>query len=146
MINGKTISQLPGIQEKYFIFSKKLLIMLLQCKQLLVTVIVTVTVEVLPAIAFQHIHDFDYCKGEWVKVLYENEPHIGLILDVNTSDKLSRVKCLVSSQGKHWKLEFERNSVWYSEYAVLGRPDNDPTMDRRQVLCTNYKHLIHAYH
>ena len=38
--------------------------------------------EVLPAIDFQHIHDFDYYQGEWVKVLYENEPHIGLTLDV----------------------------------------------------------------
>ena len=64
------------------------------------------------------------------EVLYENELHIGLILDVNTSGKLIRVKCLVPSQGKHWKLESERNSVWYSESDVPGRPDNDPTMDR----------------
>ena len=66
-----------------------------------------------------------------MKVLYENELHIGLVLDVNTSDKLIRVKCLVSSQGKHWKLESERNSVWYSESDKPGRPDNDPKMDRR---------------
>ena len=56
--------------------------------------------EVLPAVDFQHIHGFDYCQGEWVKVLYETEPHIGLILDANTSDKLIHVKCLVPSQGK----------------------------------------------
>ena len=81
--------------------------------------------EVLPAI------DFDYRQGEWVKVLYESELHIGLILDVNKSDKLICVKCLVPSQGNHWKLESERNSVCYSECDVLGQPDNDPTMDRR---------------
>ena len=64
-----------------------------------------------------------------MKVLYENELHIGLIFDINTSDKLIRVNCLVPFHGKHWKLESERNSVWYSESDVLGRPDNDPAMD-----------------
>ena len=65
-----------------------------------------------------------------MKVLNENESHIGLFLDINTSDKLIRVKCLVPSQGKHWKLESERNSVWYSESDKLGQLDNDPKMDR----------------
>ena len=83
-----------------------------------------------------------------MKVLYGNEPQIGLILDVNTSDKLICVKHLGFFQGKHWKLESERNSVWYSRADVLGRPDNDPTMDKYSlyVACTNYKHLNHAYH
>ena len=74
----------------------------------------------------------NYYQGKWMKVLYENELHIGLILDVdvNTSNKLILVKCLVPSQGKHWKLESERNSVWYSESDKLGRLDNDPKMDR----------------
>ena len=66
-----------------------------------------------------------------VKVLYETELHIGLILDVNTSDKLIRVKCLVPSQVKYWKLESGRNSVWYSESDLLGRPDNYLTTDRQ---------------
>ena len=87
--------------------------------------------EVLPAIDFQHNHDLDYCQGEWVKALYENQLFIGFILDVNTSDKLIHVKCLVPSKGKHWKLESERNSVRYSKSDVLGRPDNDPAMERR---------------
>ena len=69
-----------------------------------------------------------------MKVLYEDEPHVGLTLDINTSDKVTFVKCLVSSQGKHWKLDFDRNWVWYSECEVLGRPDNDPTMEKRGAL------------
>ena len=87
--------------------------------------------EILPAIDLQHVHDFDYRQGEWLKVLYETEPHIGLILDVNTSEKFICLKCLVPSHGNHWKLESERKSVWYSESDVFGQPDNDPTMDRQ---------------
>ena len=65
-----------------------------------------------------------------MKVLHEGKPRIGLTLDTNTSDKFICVKHLISSQGKHWKLESERNWIWYSESDVLGRPDNDPTMER----------------
>ena len=138
MINGKTIPQLPGTR-KVFHFFKRVTdyVVAVQTitsdssdyKEFSFLTRKFASGEVLPAIDFQHIHDFDYHQGEWVKVLYENELHIGLILDVNTSDKLIRVKCLVPSQGKHWKLESERNSVWYSESDVLGRPDNDPAMD-----------------
>ena len=46
------------------------------------------------------------------------------------SDKLICVGC-----GKHWKLESERNSVWYSKSDVLGQPDNDATMGRQGGLC-----------
>ena len=77
--------------------------------------------EVLPSIVFQYVHDFDYQQGEWVKVLYETKPHIGLILDANTSDKCICVKCLVPLQGKQWKLESERNSVWYSKSAYYAQ-------------------------
>ena len=61
-----------------------------------------------------------------MKVLHGGKPHIGLTLDINTSDKLICVKCLVSSQGKS-----ERNWTWYSKSDMLERPDNDPTMERR---------------
>ena len=115
--------------------------MLLHCKPLQVTVVITKSFhfligkftsgKVLSATDFQHIRDCDYRQAEWVKILHENESHIGLVLEVSTSDELIRVKFSVHSQGKHWKLESERNSVCYSEYDVLGRTDNYPTMDRR---------------
>ena len=67
---------------------------------------------------------------------YEAEPHIRLTLDVNATNKLIHVKCLIPSQGKHWKLESERNlvwysesDVWYSESGVLGQLDDNPTMN-----------------
>ena len=78
-----------------------------------------------------YLPDFDTRQGQWVKVLHGGKPHIGLTLDINTSDKLICVMGLVSSQGKHWKLESERNWIWYSESDMLGRPDNNPTMERR---------------
>ena len=56
-----------------------------------------------------YLPDFDSRQGQWVKVLHGGKPHIGLTVDINTSEKLICVKCLVSSQGKHWKLESERN-------------------------------------
>ena len=139
MINGKTFPQLPGIR-KVFQFFKRVTdyVVAVQTitsdssdyKEFSFLTRKFASGEVPPAIDFQQIHDFNYCQGEWVKVLHENEPHIGLILDVNTSDKLSPVKCLVPSQGKHWKLESEMNPVWYSESDVLQQPDNDPTINR----------------
>lgn len=64
---------------------------------------------------------------------------------MNTSDNLICVKNLVPFQSKHWKLESEKNSVCYRESDVLGQPNNDPEMDN-EIVCTNYKHLIDAYH
>ena len=80
-----------------------------------------------------------------MKVLDENESHIGLFLDINTSDKLIRVKCLVLSQGKHWKLESERIQFGIASLMCLG----DQVMIQQwtdEVACTNYKHLIQVYH
>ena len=86
--------------------------MLLQCKPLLVTVVIIKSFQFYPEYLLQvksYQPDFDYRQGEWVKVLHGGKPHIGLTLDINKSDKVTCVKCLVSSQGKHWKLDFDRN-------------------------------------
>ena len=116
MISGKTILQLPGAG-KVFHFFKRVTdyVVAMQTitsdssdyKEFSFLTGKFASGEVLPGIDFQHVHDFDYRQGEWVKVLYETEPHSGLILDVNTSEKLICVTCLVPSHGKHWKLESE---------------------------------------
>ena len=114
-INDKTIPQFPGTR-KVFHFFKRVTDYVVAVetitsdssnyKQFQFLTKKFTSGEVRQAIDFQHFHDFDYHQGEWVKVLYENEPHIGLILDVSTSYKHICVKCLVSFQGK---LESERN-------------------------------------
>ena len=97
MINGKTIPQLPGTR-KVFHFFKRVTDHVVEVqtitsdssdyKEFSFLTRKFASGEVLPAIDFLHIHDFDYRQGGWVKVLYETEPHIGPILDVNTSEKL----------------------------------------------------------
>ena len=114
-INDKTIPQFPGTR-KVFHFFKRVTDYVVAVetitsdssnyKQFQFLTKKFTSGEVRQAIDFQHFHDFDYHQGEWVKVLYENEPHIGLILDVSTSYEHICVKCLVSFQGK---LESERN-------------------------------------
>ena len=74
---------------------------------------------------------FTYRQGEWIRVLYDKEPHTGLVFYVNHDKKLARVKCLIRHDGDWWKLGSERNAVWYKEHDVLGRPEQDPQMDRR---------------
>ena len=77
-----------------------------------------------------------------MKVLYETEPHTGLILDVNTSNRLIQVKLLRESTVILSLKEIQFGIV---SLMCLG----DQIMIQQwtdEAVCSNYKHLIHAYH
>ena len=55
-----------------------------------------------------------YRQGEWVKVLYDNnKQHVGVVINVNTTQHLLQVKFLIPREGEWWKLECDSDAVWY---------------------------------
>ena len=92
-----------------------------------------------------YLPDFDSRQGQWVKVLHGGKPHIGLTLDINTSDKLICVKCWFLLRVSTGSLSLKGIEFGIVSLICLG----DQIMIQQwkdEVVCTNYKHLIHAYH
>ena len=73
-----------------------------------------------------------YRQGEWVKVLYDNnKQHVGVVINVNTTQHLLQVKFLIPREGEWWKLECDSDAVWYRECEVVGKCDSEPRINRR---------------
>ena len=77
---------------------------------------------------------FNYKQGEWVNVRYDGQCHIGIILNVNSSEKLVNVRCLKEHNNNWWKLKPEIDAVWYTDSDVLGHSEYKPVMDQRGAL------------
>ena len=75
-----------------------------------------------------------YRQGEWVKVMYDNQQHVGIVVNVNTTQHLIQVKCLIPKEGDWWKLEADNDAVWYREIEMVRKCDKEPRMNRRGEL------------
>ena len=71
-------------------------------------------------------HEIELRQGDWVEVFYEGR-YTGHTIEI--VNRKYRVKCLYKSEcNKWWKLESDRNAVWYHQSDIIGRPTNEPKM------------------
>ena len=77
---------------------------------------------------------FNYKQGEWVHVKYDDQRHLGGVLNVNHTTNLVNVRCLKPHSNSWWKLEPEIDTVWYIESDILAHAEHQPVMDRRGAL------------
>ena len=98
--------------------------------------------EVRQAIDFQHFHDFDYHQGEWVKVLYENEPQLDLFLM-----SVHLINIFVLSVWFLFKVSLSLKGIEFGIVSLMCLREQIMIQQwTEKVVCTSYKHLIHAYH
>ena len=70
-------------------------------------------------IALQSEQQAEFQQGQWVEVMYDDTKHTGQIIEI--LNQQYRVKCLYKSDSdKWWKLESDRNAVWYNESNIIG--------------------------